>query len=233
MPYSFAFQPIIDVHQKNVVAYEALVRGTKNESAYSVLSQYEGNDLLIFDGEARLHALSLAAKLGLECQLSLNILPASLELNPNILDETLKRATEVGVDADELIIEISETEIISQPELFASRIAAIQAAGVKFSFDDFGAGYSGLNLLAEYQPHTIKLDRIIVQDIHCKGPRQAIVRGVMSTCIDLGIDVVAEGVEIVDEYHWLLDSGITRFQGYLFSKPAFETLPEPVYPDLQ
>jgi EAL domain-containing protein (putative c-di-GMP-specific phosphodiesterase class I) len=230
MAYSFAFQPIVDTHRKSVVAYEALVRGSHNESALSVLSQYQGDDLLRFDGEARLGALTLASQLGLNCQLSLNILPASLELNPDILEQTLQCATEVGVNADELIIEISETEIIAQPELFASRIASIQAAGVRFSFDDFGAGYSGLNLLAEYQPHTIKLDRIIVQDIHQKGPRQAIVRGVLGTCLDLGIDVVAEGVETVDEYQWLLDAGINRFQGYLFSKPAFETLPLPSYP---
>ncbi len=230
MSYSFAFQPIVDTDQQSVVAYEALVRGTQNEAAYSVLSRYQGDDLLRFDGEARLGALALAAKLGLNCQLSLNILPASLELNPDVLEQTLACAMDVGVSADELIIEISETEIIAQPELFASRIASIQAAGVRFSFDDFGAGYSGLNLLAEYQPHAIKLDRIIVQDIHKKGPRQAIVRGVLGTCLDLGIDVVAEGVETVDEYQWLHDVGINRFQGYLFSKPAFETLPLPTYP---
>lgn len=232
MSYSFAFQPIVDTNKQHVFAYEALVRGTNNEPAYSILNQYKGNDLLLFDGEARLSALSLAAKLGIKCKLSLNILPGSLELNPDVLEQTLSCANEVGVNADEIIIEISETEIIAQPERFASRIASIQAAGVKFSFDDFGAGYSGLNLLAEYQPHTIKLDRIIVQDIHRKGPRQAIVHGIMGTCADLGIDIVAEGVETVEEYRWLLEAGISRFQGYLFSKPAFESLPEPVYPSL-
>lgn len=231
MPYSFAFQPVIDTDQERVVAYEALVRGTQDEPTHTVLQQFKGNDLLRFDGEARLQALSLAAKLGLNCQLSLNILPASLELNPRVLEQTLACADEVGVDAEELIIEISETEIIAQPELFANRIASIQAAGVRFSFDDFGAGYSGLNLLAEYQPHTIKLDRIIVQDIHKRGPRQAIVRGVLGACTDLGIDVVAEGVESIEEYQWLSDAGISRFQGYLFSKPIFEKLPVPVFPD--
>lgn len=70
-----------------------------------------------------------------------------------------------------------------------------------------------------------------MRDVHRKGPRQAITRGVLRTCEDLGIEVVAEGVETLDEYRWLSDEGIYLFQGYLFARPAFERLPLVVFPD--
>ena len=72
---------------------------------------------------------------------------------------------------------------------------------------------------------------VLVRDVHSKGPRQAITRGVLRTCEDLGIDVIAEGVETIDEYHWLFDEGIHLFQGYLFAKPGFERLPAAHFPD--
>ena len=96
--------------------------------------------------------------------------------------------------------------------------------GQVIAIDDFGAGYAGLNLLAEFQPHLIKLDMHLVRDIHAKGPRQAIVRGLLSTCRDLGIDVIAEGIETEEEFFWLRQEGIDLFQGYLLAKPAFEQL---------
>jgi len=228
--YSFAFQPIVDVTQKEIIAYEALVRGLENQNAGTILSRFTGDALLHFDAEARIHATTLAKKLGIPCSLSLNLLPQSLDLLPHALEETLKHAMACDLEPERIVLEISETELISQPEGFSARIEKIQSAGVRFSFDDFGAGYSGLNLLAEFQPHTIKLDRILIQDIWSKGPRQAIVRGVLSTCRDLGIDVVAEGVEDLNEYDWLRNEGIELFQGYLFCKPEFEALPSASFP---
>ena len=103
--------------------------------------------------------------------------------------------------------------------------------GVQFAIDDFGAGYAGLNLLADFQPDTLKLDMSLVRDVESKGPRQAIVRGVIRTCQDLGIDIVAEGVESLGEYGWLRCEGISLYQGYLFARPAFRALPEVRFPD--
>jgi EAL domain-containing protein (putative c-di-GMP-specific phosphodiesterase class I) len=102
--------------------------------------------------------------------------------------------------------------------------------GLRIAIDDFGAGYSGLNLLAEFQPGIIKLDRQLMQAIDGSRPRQAIVRGVLSVCRDLDILPVAEGVETEAEFRTLRAMGIDLFQGYLFARPAFEALPEPVFP---
>jgi EAL domain-containing protein (putative c-di-GMP-specific phosphodiesterase class I) len=99
------------------------------------------------------------------------------------------------------------------------------------AIDDFGAGYSGLNLLADFQPDQIKLDMKLVHGIECCGPRQAIVRAIDQACRDLGIDIIAEGVETVEEYTWLANQDIGLFQGYLFAKPAFESFPPVHYPE--
>jgi len=71
----------------------------------------------------------------------------------------------------------------------------------------------------------------LVRDIAGNGPRQAIVRAVVQACVDLGIDVVAEGVESLAEYHWFRDEGVELFQGYLFARPGFECLPPAHLPD--
>ena len=96
--------------------------------------------------------------------------------------------------------------------------------GVLVAIDDFGAGYSGLNLLAEFQPDIVKLDMNLVRSIDSKGPRKAIVRGVLRTCRDLGLEVIAEGVETEEEFHWFRRQGVVLYQGYLIARPAFEAL---------
>jgi EAL domain-containing protein (putative c-di-GMP-specific phosphodiesterase class I) len=107
----------------------------------------------------------------------------------------------------------------------------IRARGVKVAIDDFGAGHSGLNLLANFQPDMVKLDMELVRDISRSGPRQAIVRAIIQVCFDLGIDFIAEGVECNDELRWFEDQGVTLFQGYLFARPAFEALPPVHFPN--
>ena len=80
--------------------------------------------------------------------------------------------------------------------------------GFKTAIDDFGAGYSGLNLLADFQPDLIKLDMALVRDIHLDRVRQTIVRNVVNMCRELGVEVIAEGIEDAQERDFLADCGI-------------------------
>ena len=229
--YTFAYQPIVDIEQKVVASFEALVRGPENQSAMWVLNQLDGDELLAFDSEARRRALKLATELGLSCHINLNMLPDGIQQNIDALDATIEMARQCGLAPEQLVLEVSETETIEKYDLFVDRINRWRAIGVKFAIDDFGSGYSGLNLLAEFQPEAIKLDMALVRDIGHRGPRQAVIRGVIRTCEDLGIDIVAEGVETVQEAEWLHNEGIVLFQGYLFAKPGFRHLPEVTYPE--
>lgn len=230
--FSFAFQPIVNVTSGMTVGFEALVRGPNNESAYSVLQQLGAGDMLQFDQLLRERAISTAARLGIGCKLSLNFMPQGLEVSGESIDSTLEAAAQHNIAPHRLTLEIIETQIIGDLAKFAKNLGRYRGTGLNFAIDDFGCGYSGLNLLAEFQPDSLKLDMSLIRDIHTRGPRQAIVRGISRCCTDLGIDIVAEGVETLAEYMWCRDEGIELFQGYLFAKPGFEQLPSAYYPQV-
>lgn len=103
---------------------------------------------------------------------------------------------------------------------FRKVLKALRVAGMKLAIDDFGAGYSGLSLLTRFQPDKIKVDAELVRDIHISGTKQAIVASVVRCCEDLGITVVAEGVET-----WRSGAGCSRwayacFRAFSFPDPA-------------
>jgi EAL domain-containing protein (putative c-di-GMP-specific phosphodiesterase class I) len=230
-PASFAFQPIADIASRKVFAYEALVRGRAGESAGQVFERVPVQELHAFDHAARIEAVRLAARLGLATRISLNVLPGSIEAMPASLDLLLQCVAECALPADRLILEITEGEAIRQPKEFARLLNRYREHGLRFAIDDFGAGYSGLNLLADFQPDLIKLDMHLVRDVDRAGPRQAIARAVLQVCDDLGIEVIAEGVETVGEYHWFRRLGVRLVQGYLLARPGFEVLGMPAFPD--
>ncbi|MEP6493528.1 MAG: EAL domain-containing protein [bacterium] len=228
--YSYAFQPIVDVAAGEVQSYEALIRGSGGESAQHVFAQVKPEHLYQLDRESRITAVALAGRLGVSCHLNLNVLPRDVQRSSSELPAMIEMAERCGIQASRLILELTEGEAIDDHARFAQAIDTYRALGVKVAIDDFGAGYSGLNLLADFQPDMIKLDMNLVRGIESRGPRQSIARAIMTVCNDLGIEVVAEGVETLDEFVWFEEEGVRLFQGYLFAKPGFECLPLPQYP---
>lgn len=227
---SFAFQPIVSARTQTVTAYEALVRGPKNESADTVLRKIPRDELATFDEECRKAALALAKRLGLQQDLNLNLLPQGFRADRDCLASTLDMAIEHGFAPEQLVLEVTEVEVLGNQDRFTELIGIYRGLGMRMAVDDFGSGYSGLNVLADFQPDQIKLDKYLVRSIHSRGPRQAIVRAILQVCRDLGIELIAEGIESADEFHWLQDAGVELFQGFLFAKPAFEALPVPQFP---
>jgi EAL domain-containing protein (putative c-di-GMP-specific phosphodiesterase class I) len=226
---SFAFQPIVDIAARQVFAYEALVRGRSNEPASTVFSCVQPSQLYNFDRYARIRAIALAASLGIEASLSLNFLPKSLDSLPDAVSSTIDAARAASIPLRRIFLEVTENEIVQDPGRFARTMDTYRAQGLRFAIDDFGAGYSGLNLLADFQPDIVKLDMQLVRNIDSNGPRQAIVRAVIQACDDLGIDVLAEGVETEAEQRWFKRNGVRLFQGYFFARPAFEALLQPEF----
>lgn len=228
--YSYAFQPIVDAVDSRVVSYEALVRGAAGEPAAEVLGRVPEAGRAAFDRASRARALAMAAQLGLPCLLNLNLLPQGVLADEDAIDATLRAAREVGLPPERLVIEVTESDVIADRCGFAALVNRHKSDGLLLAIDDFGAGQSGLNLLADFQPDMIKVDRHLIQGIETHGPRQAILGGLLLTCELLGIDVVAEGVETAGEYRWLRAQGVRLYQGYLFARPGFEALPVPVMP---
>lgn len=221
-----AFQPIIDVSTRSVYAYEALVRGENGEGAGQVIGRVTPEQLYRFDQTCRVKAIDTASRLGMQTRLSINFAPNAVYEPATCIRLTLAAAERCGFDPSQLIFEVTESEKIRDVPHVVRIIKDYQNRGFLTAIDDFGAGYAGLNLLAEFQPDVVKLDMALIRNVDTDRVRRSITSGIVTTCRSLGCDVLAEGVETIGEFRALRDMGITRFQGYLFARPALEALPE-------
>lgn len=223
--FSMAFQPIVDLRDHSLFAYEALVRGVDGSGAADVLRRITDTNRYAFDQACRVKAVELAARLEMPCRLSINFLPNAVYHAATCIRATLAAAQRFNFPAERIIFEITENEELVDKAHLKSIIHEYQRQSFRTAIDDFGAGYSGLNLLAEFQPDLIKLDMAMVRGIDADPVRQAIVEGILGVCRVLGIEVIAEGIETAGELQSLRAMGINLFQGYLFARPAFEALP--------
>ncbi|MCW4384213.1 EAL domain-containing protein [Salinibacterium sp. SYSU T00001] len=229
--FTMAFQPIVDVEKREVFAYEALVRGTDGSGAYSILSRVDDHNRYSFDQRCRVKAVELAARLGIECFVSINFLPNAVYEPATCIRATLAAAERNSFPPDRIIFELTESEEPANKQHLLGIMEDYSRRGFTTAIDDFGAGYSGLTLLADFQPDIVKLDMALIRDIHIDTVRQAIVEGVLDVCRRLDIGIVAEGVETIDEYVWLVERGVRYIQGYLLAKPGFEELPAIDWPE--
>ncbi|WP_232522409.1 EAL domain-containing protein [Marinimicrobium alkaliphilum] len=220
-----AFQPIIDSDNRTVYAYEALVRGLNGEGAWQILNQVTPDNRYQFDQMCRIKAIQLAGQLGIKCNLSINFLPNAVYQPEACIRLTLEEAARQNFPCEQIIFEVNEGEKLETPGHLENIFAEYRNQGFITAIDDFGAGHAGLNLLADFQPHVIKLDMALIRDINNNRVRQAIVRGVISTCQELDIKIIAEGIESKAELDTLRDLGVHLFQGYYFARPEVETLP--------
>ncbi len=228
MAFSMAFQPIVDRREGSVFAYEALVRGPAGEPAERVLANVGEANWHAFDQACRARAIEMAAILNLAATgafLSINFLPGSAFEPLASIHCTLDIAKRVGFPAERLIFEISEREQLADPDGLATIVATYRRLGLRVAIDDFGAGYSNLNLLTRFLPDLLKLDISLIRGIDENPVSRLIVRGLVTLCRDLGVVPIAEGIETVGEQDTLSELGITLMQGFLFARPGFEMLP--------
>ncbi|WP_347558624.1 EAL domain-containing protein [Robbsia sp. KACC 23696] len=221
---AFALQPIVDLGDGSIYAHEALVRGPSGESAQSVLAQVQDANRYQFDQRCRTAAIAQAAELGVQCRLSINFMPNAVYQPEACIRSTFAAADQYGFPIDRIIFETSESETMVSREHLVNIFRAYQRFGFKTAIDDFGAGHSGLSLLVDFQPDLIKLDMHLLRGIDQDKARQSVVKGVLAICRDLGVQVIAEGIETQEERDFLLAQGITLMQGFYFAKPAFKSL---------
>lgn len=229
-----AFQPIVDVRRRTVFAYEALVRGTEQESATDVLGQVTEESRSAFDQSCRIKAMILAQQLGIADQgalLSVNFMPGAHYSAADCFQRTVQAAEWTGFPLPSLMFEISEMESLKDTVRLRAIAAEYRRNGLTVALDDFGAGNSGLNLLADIEVQVIKLDGRLVRGIDSQPRAEEIVRSTAAMAKRLGIKIIGECVETRAEFDILLDCGITLMQGYLFAKPTFESLPEITWPE--
>jgi EAL domain-containing protein (putative c-di-GMP-specific phosphodiesterase class I) len=227
--FSMAFQPIYDAVKGRVWGYEALVRGMGGEGAHSVLSRVRCEQKYLFDQACRTKAVELASRLfpaGEELKLSINFMPNAVYEPAACLRATFLAAKRFGFPRSAIMFEFTENEEVSDPAHLKNIITEYRKHGFITAIDDFGAGYAGLGLLADFQPDLIKIDMKIVRGIDTCQARQAVVSGIVGIARALDITVLAEGIETDEEFAILKAAGIGLFQGYWFARPEFEMLPQ-------
>lgn len=222
--FEYAYQPIVDVQHRTIYAHEALVRGPQGQGAATVLSQVNDSNRYRFDQACRVKAIKGASALGMAEKLSINFLPNAIYKPELCIRTTLEAARVHGFPLERIIFEVTEGERVEDGPWFAEILREYQRCGFKTAIDDFGAGYAGMSLLADFQPDLIKLDMGLIRNLDTDRARRTIVRNLARLCQEMDIQVIAEGVETAGERDALFDAGIHLMQGYFFARPSFQAV---------
>ncbi|NUP04836.1 MAG: EAL domain-containing protein [Polyangiaceae bacterium] len=218
-----AFQPIVSWSNKSVFAYEALMRSREPSLPHpgAVLDAAERLDRLHELGrKVRTLAVEPLSQVPDDVLLFLNLHPHDL------LDgELLNAASSVTNVAKRIVLEVTERSSLQGLHDLQSRVASLRELGYRVAIDDLGAGYAGLASFALLEPQVVKLDMALVRNVDREPQKQTLVRTMIAMCKELGIWVVAEGVETAAERDELIRAGCDLMQGYFFAKPgpAFPT----------
>ncbi len=155
---------------------------------------------------------------GRDLHLAVNLSPRML-MTSGWMDALLDTLARVDMPADRLELEVTESAFIHEPELALATMQALSRKGIRFSLDDFGMGYSSLTHLSRMPMHTLKIDKSFIHDM-CQDERLlAIVRSTIQLGENLGIEVVAEGVENAQEFEQLRQLNCHQAQGFHLSPP--------------
>ncbi len=221
-----AFQPILNMHNGKIFAVEALLRNYKEagfNSIFSVFDEaYEENILYAFDIELREKAIKKFTTIAGYKNLKLfyNLDNRLLHM-PDFSDgNTSKILENYSVPKDSICFEISERHEISNDCNLEEIISHYKNEDFCIAIDDFGVGYSGYKLLYDSTPNIIKIDRFFLQDIQLHNKKKIMVKSIVNLAIQLGIKIVAEGVETQEEFLICKDIGCNFVQGYLVQKPT-------------
>ncbi len=163
--------------------------------------------------------------------LSVNISVRQLE-DPNFVSKVISILHETGLDPSRLELEITETVLVNVNRM-ASILKEIQLLGIRISVDDFGTGYSSLSYIKDLPIDTLKIDQSFVKDIHTNKESKEIAKAIINLANSIGLNVIAEGVELKEHVEELCEDGTILGQGYYFSRPlkveAFEDYMKTVY----
>jgi len=213
-----AYQPIVSWRDRRAFGYEALLR-----SAEPALP-HPGALLDAAERLGRLDALGRRVRELAPAPLAGAAADQALFVNLHVrdlLDDTLyARSSALGQAASRIVLEITERAALDGIDDVRARVRTLKEIGYRIAVDDLGAGYAGLTTFALLEPDVVKLDMSLVRDVDASPVKQKLVTAMTSVAHDLGIIVVAEGVETVREREALAAIGCDLLQGYLFARPG-------------
>lgn len=213
-----AYHPIVDPRQKCVYGYEALLRTTEPSLPHPGAVLDAATRLGRLDELGQLiRARAVEPMIGSPqgCKLFVNLHVTDLS-DPCLLSPNSPLAS----IADRVVLEVTERCSLDEVKDIRNRIAALREMGFRIAVDDLGAGYAGLTSFTLLEPELIKFDMSLVRDVHVNPTKQKVIRSMASLAQDMGMIVVAEGVETTAERDMLIDLGCDLLQGYLFARPG-------------
>ncbi|WNC71267.1 EAL domain-containing protein [Thalassotalea psychrophila] len=228
--FSVFYQPKIDVATGAVKGMEALVRfeagnkGIIRPDIFIPISEETGQILEI--GEIVLRKACLATKAWLDNGMFRGRIAVNLSAvqfrQPNLVQIIAEILEETKLPAKHLELEITEGTVMNSPQEAIELMHQIRKMGVNLSLDDFGTGYSSLAYLKQFPLNTLKIDKAFVDDIEASEEGRNMVATIVTIAHNLGMDVVAEGVETESQLKYLKTVNCEQMQGYLYSKPLAE-----------
>jgi len=223
-----AFQPIVDDGKRQVFGFEALMRSREPSLPHpgAILSAGERLGRLPELGR-RVRALSAEAFVRAPEGASLFVNLHTCDL----LDDALyQRDAPLAAIASRVVFEITERSTIDDVKDVHARIAELRGLGFRIAIDDLGAGYAGLSSFAALEPEIVKLDMSLIRNVHQSSVRSKLVKSMTALCKEMGIQVVAEGVETSEERVAVRALGCDLSQGYFFARPG-PPFPAPAMPE--
>ncbi len=223
---SLMFQPLFDLNQGRVSAFEALLRWNHPTrglvSPVDFIPLAEDTGLIIPIGEWVIREACRVAKGWPDhVRVAVNVSPVQFR-NPGLSSVILQALSETGLPPNRLELEITESLFIDNPETTLASLHSLRALGVRVALDDFGTGYSSLSYLRSFPFDKIKIDRSFIIDLLNSDGATAIIKSITTLAEALGMETTAEGVESAGQMDILREQGCSHIQGYYFSKPVTE-----------
>jgi EAL domain-containing protein (putative c-di-GMP-specific phosphodiesterase class I) len=213
-----AYQPIVQARTRTIFGYESLLRSDEPAlpNPGAILNAAERLGRLPDVGRSvRNKAPKPMSDAPDGSLLFINLHASDLE------DDTLASSNgPLSAMAPRVVLEVTERASLDGVSDVRSRVTRLREMGFRIAVDDLGAGYAGLTAFAQLEPDFVKLDMSLVRDIHENSIKQKLVRSMASLCADMGIAVVAEGIEVPEERDTIVDLGCDLLQGYYLAKPG-------------
>jgi EAL domain-containing protein (putative c-di-GMP-specific phosphodiesterase class I) len=220
------FQPIKSLNCGERLGYEVLLRSEYYTNPEIIFKEAIEEDVLYaLDSHSLYKGISTFVAEGFvrgEGKLFLNVLPSTI-LNPEFLSFISQSVEEKLLDRQDIVLEISETEIIEQLEEFMEKIVELKKAGFMIAIDDIGNGYSNLKTIIELNPNFLKLDRYFSKNLSLSTQKQAIITFLLAYCKQQESQLILEGIENKEDMEIAKALGVPIVQGYYLGKPSLLT----------
>lgn len=225
------YQPVIDLDTDAVSGFEALVRWSHPVNGIIEPAEFigvaEDTGLIVPIGSVVLNEACRQAaawtRTGSPTMAEAPTMAVNLSarqlMDSTIVDSVTAALASSGLDADQLVLEITESSLMSDTHVAAEVLGELRALGVHIAVDDFGTGYSSLTYLKRFPVECLKIDRSFVDGLGTDAGDTVIVEALVALARALGIESVAEGVETIGQLEHLRAIGCDRGQGYLFGRP--------------